>query len=99
MEVPSVEECNIMLEQLGFVFRNYQEKKRVTYELDGAQIDIDTWPLIPTYVEIENDSEELIEKILKKLELSKKEVVSCNTVAVYNKYGLDVYQYRELKFE
>lgn len=98
MEVPSLEECNILLEQLGFSFRNYQEKKRIKYELDGVEIDIDTWPLIPTYVEIENDSEELIQKILKKLELSEKETVSCNTVAVYNKYGLDVYQYRELKF-
>lgn len=99
MEVPSIEECNTMLQQLGFVHRNYQEKKRVTYELDGVEIDIDTWPLIPTYVEIENDSVELIEKVLEKLDVSEKEIVSCNTVAVYNKYGLDVYQYKELKFE
>ena len=32
------------------------------------------------------------------LELSDKEVISCNTAEVYKKYGLDIYQYRELRF-
>ncbi len=98
MEVPSIEEANSILEQLGLSFRNYQEKNRITYEVDRVEVDIDTWPLIPTYVEIENDSTELIQSIIKKLELQEHEIVSCNTVDIYNKYGIDLYQFRELKF-
>lgn len=98
MEVPSIEEANSMLEQLGFSFRNYQEKNRATYDVDGVELDIDSWPLIPTYVEIENDSTELIQSTIKKLGLQEHEIVSCNTADIYNKYGIDLYQFRELKF-
>lgn len=98
MEVPSIEEANSMLEQLGFSFRNYQEKNRITYDVNGVEVDIDSWPLIPTYVEIENDSTELIRSTIKKLGLQNHEVLSCNTADIYNRYGIDLYQFRELKF-
>jgi len=98
MEVPSIEEANSILEQLGFSFRNYQEKNRVIYDVDGVEVDIDTWPLIPTYVEIEDDSESKIKNTVQKLGLLDKEIVSCNTADVYKKYGIDIYQFRELKF-
>lgn len=99
MEVPSIEDANSMLEQLGFSFRNYQEKSRATYSLNGVEVDIDSWPLIPTYVEIENDSEEVINNTVKKLGLQEHEIVSCNTADVYKKYGIDLYQFRELRFK
>lgn len=98
MEVPSIEEANSMLEQLGFAFRNYQEKYRTTYDIDGVEVDIDSWPLIPTYAEIENDSDELIQGTIKKLGLQNHEVVSCNTADVYKRYGIDIYKFRELRF-
>lgn len=98
MEVPSIEEANSMLEQLGFSFRNYQEKNRITYDVNGVEVDIDSWPLIPTYVEIENDSTELIQSTIKKLGLQNHDVLSCNTADIYNRYGIDLYQFRELKF-
>lgn len=98
MEVPSIEEANSILEQLGFSFRNYQEKNRATYNVNGVEVDIDSWPLIPTYVEIENDSEEAIQETVKKLGLQNHEIISCNTADVYKKYGIDLYQFRELRF-
>lgn len=99
MKVPSIEEGNSILEQLGFSYRNYQEKQRATYSVDGVEVDIDTWPLIPTYAEIENDSEELIQSTIDKLGLQNHEIVSCNTAEVYEKYGIDLYKYRTLKFD
>lgn len=98
MEVPSIESGNAILEQIGFSFRNYQEKKRTIYVLDDAEIDIDSWPLIPPYLEVEGESDEKIDSIVKKLDLYNKEIVSCNTTEVYKKYGIDIYQYRELRF-
>lgn len=98
MQVPSIEEANSILEQLGFSYRNYQEKNRATYRVDGVEVDIDSWPLIPPYVEIENDSNELIKSTVEKLGLQKHEIVSCNTADVYKKYGIDLYAFRELRF-
>lgn len=98
MEVPSVESGNAILEQLGFSFRNYQEKRRTTYNFDNVEIDIDSWPLIPPYLEVEGETDEQINNIVRRLGLSDKEIVSCNTDEVYKKYGVDIYQYRELKF-
>lgn len=98
MEVPSIESGNAILEQLGFSFRNYQEKKRTTYVLDNTEVDIDSWPLIPPYLEVEGESDEKINSIVRKLALSDKEIVSCNTAEVYKKYGIDIYKYRELRF-
>ena len=99
INVPSLEEANNLLEQLGFFYRNYQEKYRVTYSVDGVEVDIDSWPLIPTYLEIENDSEKIIQDTIEKLGLKDKEIVSCNTDDIYVKYGVDLYKYRELRFQ
>lgn len=99
IEVPSIESGNEILEQLGFAFRNYQEKKRTTYIMDDTEIDIDSWPLIPTYLEIEGESDEQIDKIVRKLDLSDKTKTSCNTDDIYRKYGIDIYKFRELRFE
>ena len=79
MEVPSIKSANAILEQLGFAYRNYQEKKRTSYTLDGTEIDIDIWPLIPPYLEIEGKSDEQIHQVVKKLGLMDKETISCNT--------------------
>ena len=98
MEVPSIKSGNAILEQLGFSFRNYQEKRRTTYDLDSVEIDIDSWPLIPPYLEIEGNSDEEIRKVIEKLGLQNKDIVSCNTADVYKKYGIDLYQFRELRF-
>lgn len=98
MDVPSIETGNAILEQLGFSFRNYQEKNRTTYILDDTEIDIDSWPLIPPYLEIEGQSDVQINEMIKKLALENKEIVSCNTADIYKKYGIDLYQFRELKF-
>lgn len=99
MVIPSLEVGNALLEELGLAYRNYQEKRRITYIIDGVEVDIDFWPMIPPYMEIEGESKEQIDDILEKLELSNLEVVSCNTEEVYKKYGIDIYEYSELKFD
>ena len=67
IEVPSIKEANNLLEALGYAYKSYQEKERVTYVLDDYELDIDTWPGIPTYVEVEGKSEKDLNNILKKL--------------------------------
>ncbi len=99
MEVSSIEEANKLLEALGFSYKSYQEKKRVTYLLDDHEIDIDTWPGIPTYFEVEGKSIEDLESLLSKLGYSMKDTISCTADKVYEIYGKSQFEKREMKFE
>ena len=98
IDVPSIKEANNLLEALGYSYKSYQEKERITYILDGYEIDIDTWPGIPTYFEVEGESEEDLENILNKLGYSMKDAISCTADDVYRKYGKSMFDNRELKF-
>lgn len=99
IEVSNIAEANGLLEALGFSYKSYQEKERITYILDNYVFDIDTWPGIPTYVEIEGESESDLEIILSKLGYSMSDTISCSADEVYEKYGLSMFESRELKFE
>ena len=99
IEVPNINEANNLLEALGYSYKSYQEKERITYVLDKYELDIDTWPGIPTYVEIEGKSEKDLKNILNKLGYSMKDTVSCTADEIYEKYGLSMFDHREIKFD
>ena len=98
MEVPSIKEANDLLRALGYSHKCYQEKKRISYVLNNHTIDIDTWPGLPTYMEIEGEDEEDINSILNLLGYSIKDTVSCTVDEVYKSIGKDILNIRELKF-
>ena len=57
------EKAELLFEQLGFVAYRHQQKKRHSLRLGNDVVfDIDTWPRIPTYVEIEGESEDAIKQ-------------------------------------
>jgi len=96
--VSSILQSNELLEQFGFVYRNYQEKRRITFMVNNVEVDIDFWPLIPPYMEIES-TDEKINEIIDLLNLKDYEIVSCNTEEVYKKYNINIYNYRELRLD
>lgn len=97
--VDDFDKTNELLERIGFISRNYQENKRIQYILNGVEIDIDSWPLIPTYLEIEGSSEEEVLKIKDLLEVDESKVTTLNCEDIYNKvYNIDVMSIKELKF-
>lgn len=63
------------LAQIGLVASRWQEKTRHTFLLDDVTIDIDTWPRIPTYLEIEGSSEHQIKQAAQKLGLDWQDAV------------------------
>lgn len=99
IEVKSIEEANSLLEALGFSYKSYQEKRRISYQLEQFEIDIDTWPGIPTYFEVEGNSKEELELLLNKLGYTFSDTVSCTADEVYRKYGKSMFDTRTLKFE
>lgn len=99
IEVDDFEKTNLILKELGYVPKSYQENKRCQYVLDGVEIDIDSWPLIPTYMEIEGKGEDEVYKILEKLEVDYRNVISHSVDEIYKYYGIDLNTIKELRFE
>lgn len=98
--VSDFEKTDLMLNKLGYYAHSYQENKRTRYFLDGVEIDIDTWPYIPTYVEIEGKSTEDVEKMIKKLELTQSRVTSLDVQGIFRDYyNIDIKSVPEVKFE
>ena len=83
----------------GFTGKYYQENKRIRFELDGIEFNIDTWPMIPPYLEIEAENEEKVKQGLKLLNLEGKDIGHIGTYLIYQKYGIDLHSYKELKFK
>lgn len=99
IEVSSFEDANDLLIQLGFYFKSYQEKRRISYQLFGHEIDIDSWPGVPSFMEVEGKSEEEISYILEKLGYSLSDTVSCTADEVYRLYGKSMFDTQQLKFD
>jgi adenylate cyclase, class 2 len=59
-EVSDSSKAEAFLEKLGYHAFRHQQKKRHSYQFGEAEIDIDTWPQIPTYLEIEGSSEDVL---------------------------------------
>ena len=99
IEVSDFDKTYEILEQLGYSPRAYQENKRTQYLLDGVEVDLDSWPLIPEYVEIEGKSEEEVKNTLKKLNLENEKVTTLDVESIYDSYGIKDTKHKSLKFE
>lgn len=77
-EVEDFEKANEFLEKIGFKSRSYQENDRISYILNGAEIDIDSWPMIPTYMEIQANSEAEIIGVEEILNIDESKITTLN---------------------
>lgn len=90
--------AGVLLDKLGFAAKSYQENHRTSFALDGARLEIDTWPQIPAYLEIEGDSREHVLAVARRLGYDEAELTAANTTAVYAGYGIDLTAIKELRF-
>lgn len=97
--VDDFDKTNQILEKLGFKNRGFQQNKRTQYILDGVEIDLDRWPLIPEYMEIEGPSIKDVEETLTKLGIDKKDIVTLDVASIYDHYGFDGEHLSDLNFE
>ncbi len=99
IKVDNFEDTNTLLEILGYKSKAYQENKRIRYILDSVEIDIDSWPLIPSYMEIEAKSVQEIKKIEELLEVNEEKITTLNCQDIYGKiYNIDIDNIKKLKF-
>lgn len=100
IEVSNFEETNRMLEELGYKSHTYQENKRIRYIFNDVEFDIDSWPYIPTYLEIEGKSEESVKKMIDLLEVDKEKATSLDVQGVFKKYyNIDIADVPVVKFD
>ena len=100
IEVSDFDATKEILREWGYTPKGIQENKRIKYDLNGVEIDIDTWPKIPTYLEIEGASEEEVYNTLQLLGISKERSTSLDVQSIYEEiYGIDLNNEPNLSFE
>jgi adenylate cyclase class 2 len=96
--VSSFETTDELLRRMGFDARSYQENRRTSFELNDAQLEIDRWPHIPPYLEIEGRSREHVVDVAGALGFGEDQLTGENTTKVYARYDLDLLGIRDLRF-
>lgn len=88
-----------LLKAIGLVEKFYEENKRERYILEGVEVDIDTWPMIPAYLEIEGHSWEEVKDLSNKLGFVWEKHLKCSTMQVYEHYGINENDYSLITFD
>jgi adenylate cyclase class 2 len=96
--VGDFEITNELLRRIGFEPKSYQENRRTSFELAGAQLELDRWPLIPPYLEIEGRSRDHVVEVGRMLGVSADNLTGENTTKVYARYGIDLTAIADLRF-
>lgn len=69
VEVANFHAAQHLLEAMGFTTLRYQENYREEWRLDDVTYDLDTWPDLPTYLEIEGPNEAAVRAAAAMLDL------------------------------
>lgn len=99
-EVPDFKKAEFFFEKIGWPAYRHQQKKRHTLEYNDVTFDIDTWPHVPTYVELEGPSEESLRESAKMvgLDWEKHEVKDARWV-IENIYKIPIGKMRWFTFD
>ncbi|MFO0704091.1 MAG: hypothetical protein U0525_05215 [Patescibacteria group bacterium] len=77
------------LEKVGLKIKFTIKSHRVSYELNGVEFDIDSFPGIPSFLEIDTEFLKYpLTQLLSELKLENHEMVTMSTLEIYKKYGV-----------
>ena len=97
-EVSSFEKTKQLLEAIGLKLIGDKEKKRESFKLGKTSLEIDTFPGIPSFLEIEAENSKEIEKTARLLGISMKKATKMRGEEVLKHYLKDKYS-RIWKFQ
>ena len=86
IEVSNFDDACAILIAAQLAERSYQETRRERWLLDGGEVTIDTWPWIPTFVEIEGPSEAAVRSVAGKLGFDWTQALYGSVEPAYQKY-------------
>lgn len=97
VEVSNFIDTCALLEAMGCILHMYQENKREVWQLDDAEVTIDTWPGMDPFIEIEAKSKKSVHAAALKLDLDPKQGISGSVGTVMNMlYGITMDELGEL---
>ncbi len=86
LEVDDYEKAIAFVKACGLKIKADQETYREEWELDGTEITIDTWPWIPSYVEIEGANEDAVKAAAEKLGFGMSDAMYGSVDQIYKVY-------------
>jgi adenylate cyclase class 2 len=98
-QVNDFDKVVLIFEKIGFVEKHYAEKKRVRWMKDGVEFDIDTYPELNTYLEIEAPSWDKLNEAIGWLGLNPEDKKMFSANQVYALKGIKVADYKKLTFK
>lgn len=84
--VSDFEAISNLLLAIGMDNKSYQETKRERWDINGVEVTIDTWPWIPTFVEVEATNEENLRQAVKILGLDWYKALHGSVETAYQNY-------------
>jgi len=99
IKTDNFEMANKLIEEMGYYRKKLAEKQRDSYSYQGMDIEIDEWPLLEPYIEIEGNNIDKIYELANLLGYSKEQTRVMNTEDVYLEKGIDLSKYEEMTFK
>jgi adenylate cyclase class 2 len=100
--VNDFEKTEMLLNAIGVKRYAYQETRRETWELHGVEVDLDEWPWIPPFVEVEGRTAQAVWGVVEELGLDRSEAcfgsVEVAYQAVYNVTDEEVDNWERITF-
>lgn len=87
-EIKDAKTVEIILKKLGLHIVKYREKKRTSFILNKVRCEIDQYPKIPPYLEIEGSQEDIL-SVVKELGFSLKDTTNKSASKVLKKYNVN----------
>ena len=84
--VDDFERAGELLDAIGMTGKALQETKREQWSLDGCEITLDTWPWIPSFLEVEGPSEEAVRSASSKLGMDWSNAMHGSVETVYQQH-------------
>jgi adenylate cyclase class 2 len=79
-----------LINSIGFIEKSYQENKRESWTLDGVRIELDTWPGLKTFMEIEADTKDEVYATAKKLGYEESDLTTRDVMSIYEDAGKSI---------
>ena len=90
IEVSNYDDAIALLQGCGLEIKARQETKREIWKFGEVEICIDTWPWLPTFIELEGPTEDSVWSLTKKLGLDKSKAKFGSVDTTYQHYyGID----------
>jgi adenylate cyclase class 2 len=99
VEVSDFEKTALILEKIGLKRKFYEENRRIRWVKGEVEFDIDHWPLLEPFLEIEARSMEQIDGAIAELNLDQADKRIFVAWQVYQLAGLNEFDYDVLTFD